>query len=91
MVKPLEGDGLTVSRCEGCGGLSIVMLYRRRADRLCLPAERGAHSIGGGHRRRGQRNASGERDAAMRQGADRGSLKDRGHDLYETRRAPRGP
>lgn len=26
MVKPLKGDGLTVERCEGCAGLSIVML-----------------------------------------------------------------
>ena len=24
--KPLEGDGLTMARCEGCGGLSLVML-----------------------------------------------------------------
>lgn len=26
MSEPLEGDGLTVMRCEGCGGLSLVML-----------------------------------------------------------------
>ena len=23
--KPREGDGLTMARCEGCGGLSLVM------------------------------------------------------------------
>ena len=24
--EALEGDGLTMARCEGCGGLSLVML-----------------------------------------------------------------
>ena len=26
MVKPTEGDGLTLARCEACGGLSLVIL-----------------------------------------------------------------
>ena len=40
MVKPLEGDGLTVERCEGCGGLSIVMLsHGEPIAYVCPPNE----------------------------------------------------
>ncbi len=40
MSKPLEGDGLTLARCEGCGGLSIVMLsHGEPIAYVCPPNE----------------------------------------------------
>jgi hypothetical protein len=39
MVKPLEGDGLTVARCEGCGGLSLVMLSHGEPIAYVCPPE----------------------------------------------------
>ena len=35
--KPLEGDGLTMARCEACGGLSLVMLRRGKPIAYVCP------------------------------------------------------
>ena len=37
--KPLEGDGLTMARCEGCGGLSLVMLRRGKPIAYVCPPD----------------------------------------------------
>ena len=37
--KPLEGDGLTVARCEGCGGLSLVMLSEGKPIAFVCPPD----------------------------------------------------
>jgi hypothetical protein len=38
-IEPLEGDGLTVARCEGCGGLSLVMLRRGKPIAYVCPPD----------------------------------------------------
>jgi hypothetical protein len=38
--KPLEGDGLTMARCEGCGGLSLVMLKHGKPIAYVCPPDR---------------------------------------------------
>ena len=37
---PLEGDGLTMSHCEGCGGLSLVMLRRGKPIAYVCPPDK---------------------------------------------------
>ncbi len=37
--KPLEGDGLTMERCEGCGGLSLVMLNQDKPIAFVCPPD----------------------------------------------------
>ena len=37
--KPLEGDGLTMARCEGCGGLSLVMLRNGKPIAYVCPPD----------------------------------------------------
>ena len=37
--KPREGDGLTMSRCEGCGGLSLVMLREGKPIAYVCPPD----------------------------------------------------
>jgi hypothetical protein len=37
--KPLEGDGLTMARCEGCGGLSLVMLKEGKPIAYVCPPD----------------------------------------------------
>ena len=38
MSEPLEGDGLSVRRCEGCGGLSLIILcHGEPIAYVCLP------------------------------------------------------
>ena len=37
--KPLEGDGLTMARCEGCGGLSLVMLREGKPIAYVCPPD----------------------------------------------------
>ena len=38
-IKPLEGDGLTMARCEGCGGLSLVMLSKGKPIAYVCPPD----------------------------------------------------
>ena len=35
--EALEGDGLTMARCEACGGLSLVMLRRGKPIAYVCP------------------------------------------------------
>jgi hypothetical protein len=37
--KPLEGDGLTMGRCEVCGGLSIIMLKEGKPIAYVCPPD----------------------------------------------------
>lgn len=37
MIEPLEGDGLTMARCEHCGGLSLVMLKEGKPIAFVCP------------------------------------------------------
>jgi hypothetical protein len=36
----LEGDGLTMARCEGCGGLSLVMLKAGKPIAYVCPPDK---------------------------------------------------
>ena len=47
MVKPLEGDGLTVARCDGCGGLSIVMLSHGEPIAFVCPPDEALIQLAG--------------------------------------------
>ncbi len=38
-TEPLEGDGLTMARCEACGGLSLVMLKAGEPIAYVCPPE----------------------------------------------------
>ena len=37
--EALEGDGLTMARCEGCGGLSLVMLREGKPIAYVCPPD----------------------------------------------------
>ena len=37
--NPLEGDGLTMARCEGCGGLSLIMLDHGKPIAFVCPPD----------------------------------------------------
>jgi len=37
--KPREGDGLAVERCNGCGGLSVVMLEHGEPIAYICPSD----------------------------------------------------